>query len=225
MRSFDLAPQIERLVAAGIGRIQRIEDDVYRKLWPATVEMPAKYDGRFDRVLCVDIFPLYPMRTAVDDRRGRRTTLPVRLLPLPGASKPTAVAFDRAEEAGLEPIDLPGKGQLLRYVIFWQAGERWTETSPNAAHARFAADECGLTPNEALHLPLQEEEYVRGRDIALAYGPDAYGMIPFLWWEAKEALPEFQARFGMFVLPHGIPSRAKEVIPVSTEYEDFYLKD
>ena len=223
MRSFDLTPQIERLTASGLGRIQGISDDVYRNIWPKTVEMPRKHEGRFDRALCVDAFPLYPMHTAVD-RGSRRETLPVRLLPLPGSDKPTAASFDRADEDGLQPLEAPGRGQLLRYVLFWQSGERWPHASPNSAHARFEADERGLRLNEALHLPLQEEACVRGRDVPIAFDPDPVGLIPFLWWDAGKATPCFEARFGMFVMPGGVPSCAREVIAVSTEDQDFFLK-
>lgn len=225
MRSFDLRPQIERLVAAGVGRIQRIQEDVYRKLWPETVEMPAAYEGRFDRALCVDAFPIHPMHTAVDDHRGRRISVPLRLLPLGHLDKPTALAFEQADEAGLEPLHVPGFGTLIRYVIFWQTGERWGAVSPNAAHARFSADECGLRLNEALQLPLQEEALVRSHDVPITHEPDPHGVIPYLWWEKDHETPTFQARFGIFQVPGGVPSRAKRVIVVSTEHHDFFLKE
>jgi|GEM_PF-4474025 len=223
-RSFDLTPQIDRLVASGIGRIQRIGDDVYRKLWPATVALPPALEDRFDRALCVDAFPPYPMHTAVD-RGDRRETLPVRLLPLPGTDKPAVVTFDRADEHDLDPLSVPGYGTLVRYVLFWQSGWRWAQASPNSAHARFSSDERGLRLNEALHLPLQAEDCVRGRDVPIAHAPDPVGLIQFLWWEEGRPTPCFETRFGMFVVPGGVPSCARQVIPVSTEHQDFFLKD
>lgn len=223
MRTFDLTPQIERLVASGLGRIQRISDDVYRKLWPASVSLPEELEGRFDRALCVDAHPLHPMHTAVD-RGTRRETVPIRLLPLPGSDKPSAIAIERADEEGLDPLVVADE-PLMRYVVFWQSGGRWADHSPNSAHARFDPDERGLLINEALHLPLQEEALIRGRDTPIAYRPDPTGLVPFLWWDHGAPTPVIEARFGMFVVPGGVPSCAKRVIPVSTEFQDFFLKD
>jgi hypothetical protein len=222
MRSFDLTPQIERLVASGIGRIQRISDAVYRNIWPKTVEMPEKLEGRFDRALCVDAFPLYPMHTAVD-RGSRRVTLPVRLLPLPGRDKPTAVTFEAADDDALAPLEHRRHAQLVRYVIFWQAGERWKGSSPNAMRTRFDADECALRLNEGLHLPLQEEALLRKRRIPLSDRMTDIGETHFLEWVGL--IPSFSLLYGMFADLDGVPSRAREVIPVSTEHQDFFLTE
>lgn len=222
MRPFDLTPQIDRLVRAGMPRIQRMTEDVYRRLWPETVEPPATHAGRFDRVLCVDAFPLYPLHTAVD-RGSRRVTLPVRLVPLPSADKPMPFAFTD-DAAPLDPIEDPhGRGPLLRYVVFWQAGERWKTRSPNAMRTRFDADECGLRLNEALHLALQEEALLRARRIPLAAHMDERGETWFAHWD-QGLSPSFTRGYGMFAELEGVPSRAKEVIPVSTEDQDFFLK-
>ena len=220
MRSFDLTAQIERLIVSGIGRIQGISDDVYRKLWPESVEMPERYEGRFDRALIVDVFPLYPMRTAVD-HGDRRVTLPVRLMPMPGQDKPTTVAFDPDADIALAPPLHPRLGDLLRYVIFWQAGERYKGRSPNAMHSRFADDERGLGLNEALHLALQEEEMLKIRRIPLADRLYERGEAYFVQW--TEAIPSFSLAFGMFAELDGVPSRALSMIPVSTEHQDFFL--
>lgn len=222
MRSFDLTPQIERLVASGLGRIQRISDDVYRKLWPATVEMPARYEGRFDRALCVDAFPLHPLTTVVDDAAGRPSHRPVRLLPLPGFDKPKSVMFGRSCAEALMPADF--NDAPIRYILFWQAGERWKTYSPNTARSRFDADECGLRLNEGLHLPLQEEALLRKRRLPLVAHMNAHGETYFAAWD-NGPIPTFHASYGMFVEMDGVPSRAKEVIVVSTEDQDFFLKD
>lgn len=221
MRSFDLAPQIERLIASGIGRIQRIQDDVYRDLWPKSVEMPEALEGRFDRALCVDAFPLYPMHTAVD-REDRRVTMPVRLVPMPGQDKPTSFAFGEGIGDELDPIVHRELGPLLRYIVFWQAGERWKARSPNAMRSRFDADECGLGLLEALHLPLQEESLLKKRRLALAAHMDDRGEAYFASWDGLK--PAFVRAPGMFAELDGVPSRAKRVIPVSTEDQDLFLK-
>jgi len=221
MRPFDLEPQIERLIASGIGRIQRISDDVYRKIWPKIVVMPEKLDGRFDRALCVDAFPLYPMHTVVD-RGDRRETLPVRLLPMPGRDKPASVAFGQEDEQALAPLEHRQHAQLMRYVVFWQAGERWKGSSPNALRSRFDADECGLRLNEGLHLALQEEELLKKRHLPLSDRMYDRGETYFAHWGG--ATPSFTLSYGMFAELDGVHSRAREVIPVSTEDQDFYLK-
>lgn len=221
MRSFDLAPQIERLIASGIGRIQRIADDVYRGIWPTTVELPETLEGRFDRALCVDAFPLFPMHTAVD-RGSRRETLPVRLMPLPGQDKPISVAFGDRIGDELDPVVHRELGPLLRFVVFWQAGERWKARSPNAMRSRFDADECGLGLIEALHLPLQEEALLKRRRLALAAHMDDRGEAYFAAWDGLK--PAFVRAPGMFAELDGVPSRAKRVIPVSTEEQDLFLK-
>ncbi|HTK60128.1 MAG TPA: hypothetical protein VL283_02890 [Candidatus Baltobacteraceae bacterium] len=222
MRSFELTAQIERLTASGIGRIQGISDEVYRNIWPKTAEMPAKHEERFDRALIVDAFPLYPMYNAVD-HGDRRVTLPVRLLPLRGRGKPTAFAFGREDEPALAPLEHRQHAHLLRYVIFWQAGERWKGSSPNAMRTRFDPDECGLRLNEGLHLALQEEELLKKRRLPLSDRMNAHGETHFVQWDGLT--PSFTFSYGMFAELEGVPSRAREVIPVSTEDQDFFLKE
>jgi hypothetical protein len=222
MRPFDLTSQIERLTASGIGRIQGISDDVYRNIWPKTVEMPSKLEDRFDRALIVDAFPLYPLHTAFD-RGSRRVTRPVRLLPLPRTDKPTSAWFEH--EDAVAPLAVRTHVHLLRYVIFWQAGERWKGSSPNAMRSRFDPDECGLRVNEGLHLPLQEEDLVRKRVIPLADIMYGHGEVYRVEWPETAKAPFFNTGFGMFVDLDGVPSRAREVIPVSTEDQDFFLKE
>lgn len=223
MRSFDLTEQIERLTASGLGRIQRIQDDVYRKLWPKTVELPERHEGRFDRALIVDAYPLTPMYHPVD-HGGRRESLPVRLVPMPRESKPTMVVFGREDREAVEPVVHAKHGEILRYVIFWQAGERWKTRSPNAMRSRFDADECGLRLNEGLHLALQEEALMRARRIALAAHMSERGETHFAQWDSG-SIPSFTTGYGMFSDLDGVPSRAKDVIVVSTEDQDFFLKD
>lgn len=220
-RSFDLTEPVEKLIRAGMGRIQRMSDDVYRNLWPKSVELPEKHAGRFDRVLLVDAFPPHPIRGACD-HDGRRSTFPVRLMPLPYRDKPELIAFGVGEDEVFDPSVHARHGELLRYVLFWQAGERWKHRSPNAVRSRFDADERGLRVVEGLHLPLQEEELVRSRRLPLADHQYDRGETYFLSW-AERPLPTITLTFGMFAEMEGVPSCAKEVIPVSTEFQDFFL--
>lgn len=222
MRTFDLTAQIERLTASGIGRFQRLQDDVYRKLWPKSVELPKEHEGRFDRALIVDAFPRYPAHSG-KEQDGHRAILPVRLLPLPGRDTPIGVSFGREDGEALAPYRHPQHGELLRYVIFWQAGQRWKSRSPNAMRSRFDADECGLRLNEGLHLPLQEETLIRERRLPLSGHMNGRGESHFIHW--ADAIPSFSVMDGMFAELEGVPSRAKAVVAVSTEEKNLFLKD
>lgn len=222
MSSFDLTEQIERLVGAGMPHIQGIPDDTYRSLWPAKIERPPGFGSSFDRALCIDAFPLYPAHIAVD-RGSRRVLLPTRLLPLPGQSSPSEIVFGSSERHVVGPLVDPKLGEILRYVIFWQSGERWKGMSPNAAYVRMDEEECGLHLNEGLHLVLQENGLLKERgSIPLVGHMNERGETYFVRWE-DSGVPSFHQSFGNYVETHGTPTRAKEVLIVSIEDLDFFL--
>lgn len=221
MRSFDITEQIERLIRAGIPAVQGIPNDDYRRLWPTKIEGPTGFASLFDRAMCIDAFPLYPMSIAAD-RGNRRVMLPTRLLPLPGQNRPKALVFGRDEDHEVSPLMDPQMGEVLRYVIFWQFGERWRAMSPNAARARMDEEECGLRLNEGLHLALQEEALFKKRGrIPLAGHMNERGETYFAEWE-DGGFPSFRQGFGQHAELYGIPTRATEVLIVSIEDLDFF---
>ncbi|MFA5854317.1 MAG: hypothetical protein WC866_04520 [Patescibacteria group bacterium] len=222
MRTFYPKTQVDRLIASGIGRLQGIADEDYRCLWPLAINLPEQHEGRFEHMLLVDAFPLHPIPSPID-YGTRRVTRPCRYLPLPDSETPQMMMFEKADELTLCPTVHPQHGELLRYIVFWQPGTRWPGTSANTARAKFAADECGLRLIEGLHLALQEPALVRARKLPLCDVVDEHGQTHFVHWMYGPT-PLFSTAFGMFTEEEGVPSRAKEVVPVSTEDTNFFYK-
>jgi hypothetical protein len=224
LRTFDLGEQVDRLTRSGYPRLQRMTEETYRKLWPTKVELPEKYEGRFDRALVVDAFPSYPIWHPAE-REGRTFQFPVRLLPLPRNGSPIWCTFDEDTPLDLlEPPLHPDRGYLLRYVVFWQAGERRTGASPNALRGRLPPDERCLGFCEGLMLPLQEEMLVRTRSLMLgaAARDDAVHVIR---WPKRKETPVVMEVPGAFMPEHGLPTCGTEVVPVSTEHADLFLTE
>lgn len=182
-------------VALGPDGVNRgMPASTYRKLWPATVEQPVEYRGRFDTILCVD------------------TTLGPSALMEQGRIV-QGVNPDSCTD--LVPIPTDKDGQpLKRYIAFVQLGERHLNRKVEDCCAGFATDEGGLVTREGLHLPVEHAAYLKRYACDLA-GSRYDGMYaPCVYWFGSSQ-PKFNADHVQPPNPcYGSASRGSRVVAV-----------